>query len=199
MKRIGRFLFILAVAIIGLVVWHERTMTVVRAAEYLPVAPTIFVPEGSQIRVVHTNGITEGTKAGDTLVGFIVVPVVSGSAPVLPSGIQVNGTVEEVSKGSDAASVRLHFREIVFNGKSTEMETQPIVTTVPINSDIGVVENAIDILAGAGLGLALGTASQDSNAAVAGLATGTLATLPAPTRNSPQVTLVLTQPLRVRT
>jgi hypothetical protein len=201
MKRIRRVLIIALLALGILTYWsYVNVSAVVHAADYLPVAPVLTaIPAGTEIGAVLSNGITEGTRPGDPITAFVAAPVVVGNVPVLPSGLRLLGTVEHIDKESDGAHVQLRFTEIVMNGKTSAMETIPVAGTTPIKSDLSTLTDALNTLAGAGIGLAMGTASQDPSAAASGLAQGALFGIPGPTRQSPRLTLVLTEPLTIRT
>lgn len=200
MRRIRRILAIALVILAIMAYWSYRgKMVTVLAAQYLPAVQVLpAIPAGTEIRVVLSNGITEFTKPGDTVSGFIAAPVVVGNVPVLPSGIRVNGKVEKINKTHEEAEVQLRFHELRLNGNSSSMETKPVTATTSITSDLNTLAHGFNTITGAGIGLAVGTAAQDRRTIAEGLARGTMTGTPQPTTDSTQVTVVLTEPLHVR-
>jgi hypothetical protein len=200
MKSIRRILAIAVVILAIMAYWaYRNTLAIVRAAEYQPAALTLSnVPAGTEIRVVLSNGITETTRPGDTVKGFIAAPVVVGNIPLLPTGIQLNAHIESIRKNDDTASVLLQFDEAVFRGKSTRMDCTPVWRTVPVTSDLNTLASGFNTVTGAGIGLALGTAAEDSRTAAQGLAQGAATGVPQPNIESPQVTVRLTRDLQIR-
>ena len=168
MKSIRRILTIALVVLAIMAYWSYRnTLAIVRAAEYQPAAVTLpVVPAGTEIRVVLTNGITENTRPGDTVKGFIATPVVVGNISLLPTGIQLNALVSRISKVDDAASVLLRFDEAVFKGKITLMDCEPVWSMVPLTSDLNTLASGFNTITGAGIGLALGTTAEIGRAHV---------------------------------
>jgi len=201
MKRIRRIFVIALLVFSFLAYWSYRDRAaIVRAAEYLPIAPTIpTLPAGTEIQAVLAKGITDMTRPGDPVSGFIAKPVLVHGVPGLPNGIQLQGTVDKIETRGQKAEVCLHFNAVLFNGKTSPMETKPVSITTSVENDIGTLASGFNTLASAGIGIALGTASQDSRAVAVGLARGAMRGVPAPTVESTTVTLVLTAPLKIAT
>jgi hypothetical protein len=200
MKSIRRILAIAVVILAITAYWaYRNTLATVRAAEYQPAALTLSViPAGTEIRVVLSNGITDTTRPGDTVKGFISAPVVVGNIPLLPTGIQLNARVERIHKNDDTGRVLLQFDEAVFKGKRTRMDCAPVWSTVPLTSDLNTLAHGFNTITGAGIGLALGTAAEDTRTAAQGLAQGAFTGVPQPNIESPQVTVRLTRDLQIR-
>jgi hypothetical protein len=201
MKRIRRVLIIALLSLSIFAYWSYRQhAAVVEAAEFMPVAPELHpIPAGTEIQAVLSNRIIAGTKRGDRILAFIASPVVVDNVQVLPSGIQLEGTIDGIEKHARRAHVMLHFTDFIFNGATSPIEADPVAVTAPVTSDINTLMSALNAVLSTGIGVAIGSASQSRKGVAAGLVSGAIRGVPAPTRESPQVTLVLTAPLRIQT
>src|SRR5947209_4359664 len=113
-SRKPRIIVVSLILIAALAMWSYRRLQVVKAAEFLPTRPTAaFVPSGTRIPVSLSNGITESTDAGDPIVGFVSLPVMVRDVVDIFPGTQLVGTVEQIVRKGENATVTLHFTQLI--------------------------------------------------------------------------------------
>jgi hypothetical protein len=201
MRRIRRVL-VLGIMVLAIVTFwsYRKTVATVEAAAFRPVDTVLPpIPAGTEIQAVLAKSLSRASKAGDPVTAFVWNPVMVHGAFVLPSGVRLNGVVEQIDQDSGKATIRLRFNEIVMNGTSSPMETERVVTKAWLRSDSRILKDAMNTIMSAGVGLAVGTAARDPKAIAAGLALGAYYAVPGPTLKSPLFTVKLAEPLSVRT
>ena len=123
----------------------------------------ITIPAGTHIQVVIRNRVAKSADIGDSLTAFVTSPVVLKGATVIPIGAQIQGKLEELSvQGSDGKAT-ISFKALRLDGHNFPIQTQQIVAKIPVQSDTAILGSALRVLAGAGLGVALGAVSGDPN------------------------------------
>jgi hypothetical protein len=218
MQRIRRVLSVAVLVLAALTYWSYRnTIALVEASEFKPTASALpLIPKGTEMRVVLSNGISEGSRAGDDITAFTLSPILVNGEAAIPAGLQLKGVVDTIegappapvhhpskpgkprSRKAARANVRIHFDEVVFNGKITPMETQPVFATTRITNDFKILGGVINTMLATGIGLGLTVGSEDRNLIVEGLGRGARNGVPGPTSKSAEVSVVLTQPLKIK-
>ena len=195
-KPAGRFIAILISVTLVAFGLTYRYHAIARAAEFLPLSTgSTVVPAGTPIHIVLSTTIIQSTAAGDPVRGFVSAPVMYGTTPLIPAGALVNGVVQSITKDHGQAVISVRFLNIAPANKIVPLDGVISTFVTPVASDFEVVEKSLDTIVGAGVGTALGAASQDSGAAVEGMARGTMQTLPVPDKHSAETVIVLSKPL----
>ena len=148
------------IVVAALLVWSSRASAAKEAAEYAPAAtPHVLVPPGTAIQAVITNGISASAGAGDSITAFVSRPVTAADQLVIPAGARLNGYLQAVNFQEHKVQATIDFTRLRIGGQSFVIETEPVRTVAPAQSDTRILGNALRTVIGAGLGAGLGAAS----------------------------------------
>jgi len=197
MKRIARYLLIATIPLGIKASWQYRVhMAVVTASQFAPrVAMPKLVPAGTEIRAILKNEITESTKPGDLVLGFVSDQVIVNGKVAIPPGTRVNGTIEQISKHDNEATIWLSLTSLVIEHQEIRIHTRPVLAKAPIVTDISILGSAFDAVTEGGIGAAFGATTRSQEAIAAGLAAGALRGASGLDQNNIQITLVLSEPV----
>ena len=196
MKRVARFLIIATISFGIWAFWQYRVhMAVVAASQFAPrIAAQTLVPAGTEVRAILKDEITESTKPGDPVLGFVSDQVIVNNRLAIPSGARLNGVIEQISKDSKEATIRLYFTSLVIDHEEIRIHARPVRARAPIVTDISILGSAFDAVTEASVGAAVGAVTRSREAIAAGLAAGALRGGSGQDQNNIQITLVLTEP-----
>src|SRR5262245_48366067 len=141
----ARNLFVFAVIAfaISLLLSHPWSVRGSEAAEFAPQThQTTLVPSQTGIHVILPYGMAESSKSGDRVVGFVSAPVRINDEIAVPSGTQVKGTIARIQEKEGKAAVELDFSQLVVNDSVTEIQTEPVIASVPVETDFEVLGQA---------------------------------------------------------
>jgi type IV secretion system protein VirB10 len=115
-----------------------------------PPSKTYTVPAGTKILLKLDSAInTKSAKAGDGVYLTSIFPVVVGNRVMIPTGVDVQGTIDRVQRGGrlkGKAQLDMHFTSIIFPNGSV-VEIPGVVNSLPgaksqnmKNGDEGTIE-----------------------------------------------------------
>lgn len=200
MKRLALYLLVIAIIPLGIAAFWEYRVNaaIATAAEFAPrTAARLVVPSGTRIRAVLKDGITESTEPGEHVVAFVSDAVMVHNRLAIPIGARLNGQVQQITKTDKDAIVWLRFISLVIDRRQFSIQAEPVVTNLPLETDIEILGNALDTVTEAGVGVAIGAAAQTEEAISAGLAAGALRGASGLDKHDVQITVVLTQPIEL--
>jgi hypothetical protein len=195
-----RVFYLLIFAILPLCIaefWRYRLHSAATtAAQFAPrTIPHARIPAGTPIPAILKDGLSESTERGASALAFVAADVVIRGRVAIPGGTRLNGVVEEITKNDDDAVVRYRFTSIVINENENNIETQPVIVSSSVASEFDILVSALDAVGEAGIGTALGAATQTEDAIVAGLSAGALRGASALDDRNIQIRLVLSESL----
>jgi len=170
----------------------------VEAAEYAP-APSapVLVPGGTKIHAVVHHGVAQSAGAGTGVNAIVPKAIEVGGRIVIPSGAELTGKLEKVSFKKFGADAHMNFDVLFSRGRSFAIHSRSIQLTLPVESDIEIMSNAIRALMGASIGAATGAAAGDRR--VMDLAVLQSAAFSESEGIAIPITVTLTQDLHVKT
>jgi hypothetical protein len=200
MGKVLRFVILTASILAGLAaIWTFRVRAAAyEAAQFAPAPAMVrpaMLPAGTAIEAVVTNGIPMTASPGDPVTAIIATPVHVDGILVIPSGAQLEGIVETVSKFDDTGEAQLRFSILGSNGRSVEIQTQTVVVKGPIVDDVEILTGALQSMMGATLGAAIGAETGDVRLIERGVIEGLGSS--APTDNTVSVMVVLARDLAI--
>jgi hypothetical protein len=134
----------------------------VEAAKYAPAPRTpVLIPAGTNIQAVVRHGVAESAGPGSSVNAAVPSSIVVGGRTVIPSGAELTGKLEKVSFLKFGADARMNFDVLLFGGRAFIIRSKSVELTVPVQSDIDLMGNAIRGLMGASIGAATGAAAGD--------------------------------------
>lgn len=116
-----------------------------------PAANIILVPAGTKVLLETRSAVnTKTAKPGDGVYLYSTFPVVVGNRVVIPSGVYVQGVVDNVVRpgrgvGAKHAQLNMHFTSMIFPNGSV-VDIPGVVNSVPgaehqrVNGDEGTIE-----------------------------------------------------------
>jgi hypothetical protein len=199
MRRVfSYFLIIAIVALAGGNFWRWRARSVVSAAaEFMPTtAVHVVVPAGTRIDASLKNPLSISTKAGDRMLAFVTDPVIVNGSTAIPAGARLDGVIDQIEKLEARAVTWLHFDSLVIGEKLLQIETEPVRTNVPIESDFEILSNALGTFASTGIGVAIGAVGGTEGGVAAGATAGAMRAATVNDSNI-EIRVVLAQPFEV--
>jgi hypothetical protein len=186
---------ILAVLIFSMIRAHEAA---VDAAQYSP-APSapLVIDAGTDIPAVISHGIPESAGPGSRVNAAVPEAIIVAGRQVIPAGAELTGKLEEVSFMKFGAQARMNFDGLFLAGRLFMIHSKPVELTVPVESDIDIMSNAIRALMGANIAAATGAAAGDKR--VMDWAMLQSAALSESGEVAIPITVTLTQDLRLKT
>jgi len=137
-----------------------------------PAVQKITIPEGTRLRVALIDGVgTTKSAPGDEFMASIIETVTVGGKTVLDKGTKVRGRVTDVNQSGRVkgrASIGLVLSEIVRDGESVSISTQPFVAVAEATKK----RDAAIVGGGAGVGAAIGAIAGGKKGAAVGAAIG---------------------------
>jgi hypothetical protein len=198
LRRAFSYLLIGAVLpLAGMEFWQYRVRSVVSAAvQFMPItAVHLVVPAGTQIRAVLKNVFSMSTKPGDRVLAFVSEPVMVDGSTAIPAGARLNGFVEQITKAKPQVETWLRFNSLVIGQKPFHIETEPVLINAAVESDFEILSNALDTVADAGIGVALGASRRTEAGITAGLTVGAMRGAAVMDNSNIKITVILAQPL----
>ena len=174
MKVILSYFLIVIVALAG---GHlaSRERSAVAAAEFMPTTSIhVVVPQGTKILAAVKNNFSMSTQSGDSVRAFVTDPVMVNGSVAIPAGSRLDGKVEQIEKTKTQAEISLRFNSLSIGEKSWPIATEPVETTVTLESDFEILSNALGTVASAGIGVAIGAAGQTEDGVTAGMTAGAM-------------------------
>jgi hypothetical protein len=157
MKRLFVFASIAVAAMIAAIsIWISRAAHahITRPAAP-PAASSLIVPAGTAVRVRLVEGISEGSKAGETLQGLTADPVFAGTELAIPTDTRVHVRVIRIrDRDKDVADVMLQLQEFLFSNRNVPVHSGTVPTQMKRLSDIGLFARALGAMLRGAIGAA---------------------------------------------
>jgi hypothetical protein len=187
---------ILALAGINFRQWRARSV-VSAAAEYMPTtAVRVVVPAGTRIDASLKHFFST-TKPGDQIWALVTDPVIVNGSTAIPAGARLDGVIDQIAKVEGRAVMLLHFDSLAIGETFLHIETEPVRTNAPIESDFEILGNALGTVASTGIGVAIGAAGGTESGVAAGVTAGAIRGAAAVNDSDTEITVVLAQPFEV--
>jgi uncharacterized protein YcfJ len=157
MKRTLILVSIFAVLIIvGLSLWTRRSNAVSPAgAPAGPAVNRIIVPPGTGIRVRLVEGISEGSKPGDTLQALVADSVFVNYQLVIPADTRALVSTAGIRDRKDGmADVTVQLKELIFSDRHVPVRSNPVTIRLERLSDFDLITRAAGGIVGGAVGAA---------------------------------------------
>jgi hypothetical protein len=195
LKTIFSYLLIVVLALAGLHGLY-RAKAISAASEFMPTAAIhLVVPAGTRIPAVLKNLFSMSTEPGDGVRAFVTDPVIVNGSTAIPEGSRLNGIVEQITKIEGQAIASLRFNSLVIGQKSLPIETEPVVTNAPIESDFEILSNALGTVTASGIGVAIGASGGTQGGIAAGMTAGAMRGAASMDTSNIKITVILARPL----
>jgi hypothetical protein len=173
-RRFRHFAVLAAVALIVIsVFWSFRVRAAQEATEFKPIrAASGFVPAGTPIPAVLRNGIPSSAAKGDRILAVTSEPVLVQGVVAIPTGAQLEGTVNELSSFGSEKELDVRFTELFTGNRSLPIQTKETLVSGRVQSPINAVSGGLGALIETSIGAAFGAASGDPNLVKRGLLEG---------------------------
>jgi hypothetical protein len=180
MKRALILLFLFApAAITGISIWAVRSTRAAAAHVQSDTRASshLVIPKGTNIRVKLMQSISHATKPGVLIQAVTDEPVFIGGQLAIPANTRAALHIGDIQKPHDGlAEATVQLRELNFSDQTVAVHTEPVVATLPRESDLDLMSRAAGGMLGGAVGAAGGAAVRGDPRAgagtVAGLAAG---------------------------
>jgi hypothetical protein len=154
---------VLAIALLVIsVFWSFRVRAAQEASQFEPArGNTAIIPAGTVINGILRNGIPASVAAGDTITANTDTPLMLDNRVAIPAGVQLAGTVEDLSFSGRTATADIRFTALFTGRRSIPIQTEQIIVTARVQSSIEAVSGGLSALIGTGIGAGIGAASGD--------------------------------------
>jgi hypothetical protein len=150
--------------------WSFRVRASEEAAEFKPTRVAAgFIPAGTPISAVLSNGIPASVAKGDRLLAVTSKPLLVQGTVVIPVGAQLEGTVNELVSSGKEVEIDVRFSELFTGSRSVPIRAKETRVSGRVQSPINAVTSGLGALISTGIGAAVGAASGDPSLVQRGL------------------------------
>ena len=161
MKRAIVLLGIAAVVAVSAAMWTSRAARNRAAEAPVPSATSpLVLPPGTLVQIKLVGGISEGSRAGETLQGLTTEPILVGTELAIPADTRVVAAITAIHDLNDeVAEVTLQLQELIFRDRNIPVHAGPVTTKMKPMSDFDLLSRAMGGMLGGAVGAARSAAA----------------------------------------